>query len=68
MNIKCPECKQVNKSAFWDNNTKEIQGIDDKAAFISSDASTKEHAEVESYYNCPICEEEVEGINLIKEG
>lgn len=68
MTIKCPECKQTNTEDFWDSNTREEQGIDDKSTFISSGADKKEHEEVESYFNCPICNEEVKGVDLIKEG
>lgn len=66
--LKCPECKQVNTVEFWDSQTKEQQGIDEKSHYMSAEAATKDHQEVESYYNCPICNEEVSGVDLIKVG
>jgi transcription elongation factor Elf1 len=65
--IKCPKCNQTSTPEFWDNNTKEQAGISDSEHFISSSAPAKDHDEVESYFNCPICNEEVPGAKLVKE-
>ena len=65
--IKCPKCGQSNTSDFWDNNTKEELGLEDTDHFISSSAPIKDHEEVDSYYYCPVCNEEISGIDLIRE-
>ena len=65
--IKCPVCKNPSPSVMWDNNTKKQENIAPDAVFISSDADTKDHDEVESFFHCPICGNEVEGKKLIKD-
>ena len=50
-----------------DNNTKEELGLEDTDHFTPSSAPIKDHEEVDSYFYCPICNEEVRGIDLIRE-
>jgi Zn ribbon nucleic-acid-binding protein len=60
----CPKCKQSNTVDFWDKNTKAEQGIEDGKPFVSSGVDSATHDEVQSYFNCPTCNEEVDGIHL----
>ena len=62
----CPKCKQSNTTDFWDRHTKAESGIKDGDPFISSTASTKDHDEVQAYFNCPTCNEEIDGVHLKK--
>ena len=66
--LKCPKCNQSNTVEFWDKNTKEEIGLDDQSLYTSAGADRKDHEEVEAYFHCPICNEEVAGIDLVKEG
>ncbi len=62
--LKCPECKQDNTVDFWDRHTKAEAGIKDDNQFISAGASKDEHDEVQSYFRCPVCNEEIQGVKL----
>jgi hypothetical protein len=64
--LKCPKCSQSNTVDFWDRHTKQEVGIKDTDTFVSAGADKKVHDEVQSYYHCPICNEEVDGIDLNK--
>ncbi len=64
--LKCPECKQSNTVDFWDKNTRAEAGIEDGKPFVSAGADKKTHDEVQSYFRCPVCNEEVSGIDLQK--
>lgn len=64
--LKCPECKQSNTVEFWDRHTKHEVGVKDDDPFVSSGADKATHDEIQSFYHCPICNEEVDGINLQK--
>mgnify|MGYP003482779681 CR=1 FL=1 len=65
--VKCPECKISNTVDFWDTHTKEEMGVAEDKKIISAGASKSDHDEVESRFHCPMCNEEVEGIHLIRE-
>lgn len=63
---KCPKCGETNTADFWDETTRKVMGIQQTDTFMSLTASKEDHAEVESTFNCPICNEEIRGIDVIK--
>jgi hypothetical protein len=64
--LTCPKCSQPNTVEFWDRHTKAEEGIKDGDPFVSSGMDKATHDEVQSYYRCPICNEEVDGVHLKK--
>lgn len=64
--LTCPECKQSNTVEFWDRNTKHEAGIEEGKPFVSAGEDKDTHSEVQSFYHCPICNEEIEGVDLQK--
>lgn len=64
--IGCPYCNQQNTAEFWDKVTKEREGIKDNSPYTSASAPKEQHAEQETYFDCPICGREVEGVKLIR--
>jgi len=64
--VSCPSCQQSNTVEFWDRNTKSEEGIKEDANFTSAGADKETHDEVQSYYRCPACNEEIDGVKLKK--
>lgn len=62
--LTCPKCNQSNTVDFWDRNTKSEEGIKDSQLFVSSGDSKEKHDELQTYYRCPICNEEINGSDL----
>lgn len=65
--LSCPKCHQSNTVDFWDRWTKQEEGIGDDEPFTSAGADKKEHDEVQSYFRCPVCNEEVNGVDLYQD-
>ncbi|MCG7344051.1 hypothetical protein MHZ92_07900 [Sporosarcina sp. ACRSL] len=63
----CPKCYKSNTSDRWDITTKLMMGIQETDEFMSSSASKVDHEELETIFICPSCNEEIQGIDLIKE-
>lgn len=65
--IKCPECKISNTSDFWDDQTKGEMNIKEGSHYTSASAPKHEHDLLDTRFHCPMCNEEVEGIHLIRQ-
>jgi len=65
--IKCPDCGISNTVDFWDSHTMEEMGIKNKQRFISAGSNIKDLAEQQAIFHCPMCNEELEGVSLIRE-
>lgn len=65
--IKCPKCGHASTVEFWDRHTKSEEGIDpNDDSFVSLGDSKDDHDLYQTYYRCPLCNEEVLGSDLVK--
>lgn len=62
--IKCPKCEQSSTVDFWDTHTKNECGIAHDEPFVSSGDTKKKHDDQKTYFYCPVCEREVNGVDL----
>lgn len=59
----CPMCKQSNIAEFWDKHTAEVEGYDINK--MMGVASSEEDMKLQlPVFRCPICNEEVEGLDI----
>lgn len=65
--IKCPDCGISNTVDFWDSHSMQEMGIKSKQRFTSASSTIKALAEQQAMFHCPMCNEELEGVNLIRE-
>ena len=64
--IECPKCKNSSTADFWDRATKAEAGVKPEDKYISVSDTADNHAEYQTYYHCPLCNEEVDGTELVK--
>jgi transposase-like protein len=64
--VGCPACKQYNTVEFWDSHTRSELGIPEgQGVFLSAGADKENHEATKSHFNCPTCNENVEGVELL---
>jgi len=64
--LKCPKCSNKSTAEFWDRATRAEAGIGPNKEYTSVLDTPEKHAEYQTYYHCPICNEEVDGTDLSK--
>lgn len=63
--LGCPKCGKYNEVEVWDKHTKQVEGYPDEN-FSSAGSPMKKHIEQELTFRCPMCNEEVFGIDLLR--
>ena len=65
--IQCPKCRHTSTVGQWDEQTKKDYGIKEGAVYMSCGDDKEELKRVEAMFVCPICEEEVPGVELVSD-